>query len=222
MQAQATKEERRADKAEEQLRIVQEKHRREHDELCTQLRSKQAPALHRSTTDWSELAGDAYRQARSRDVQHLVSCLQEKEWRPEDVASALKAAGFLDEVFESKEVCELRMEWLSALRKQFNDDSWTARLALHLKVDLLLSERKIDKLRRLLCKDYNKQSDLYDMRVWWTNPHTNQSLAYPEHRLCHARSGCRLGINSCHNMISRSTMTARLCVEILTSPSKSC
>ena len=163
-----------------ELRARMDEHAEEHRQLALALRAKLPPAPNRRGGDWETLGDTAARQARHRDVEHLEAVLREKEYRVEDVATALCRAGMVKPLFDTLEFCDQRMAWLFELRQFFYDDSWNARMVLHLKCDLLLSQRRIDKIRNLLCKDFLPELEGSVPRTWWTNPHTQASIAYPE------------------------------------------
>ena len=103
-----------------------------------------------------------------------------KEYRVEDIVAALDSLDILGDVFETCEVCDLRMKWLFELRSEMRVDSWGTRLAMHLKCDLLLSQRRMDRLRDLLCKDFDPELERGVPRTWWTHPHTDATIPYPQ------------------------------------------
>ena len=170
----------RHEKLEAALRAECDAHVEAHRQLVLALRAKQAPAVGRTTMDWDGLEEAAQYKARSRDISHLVSVLEEKEYRAQEVASALDRVGLIGDLFETEEFCDARTKWLYELRKHMHNDSWGARVALHLKCDLLLSERKMDRVRNLLTKDWQPETENYAPRPWWTNPHTGVVVPYPE------------------------------------------
>jgi hypothetical protein len=115
--------------------------------------------------DWDDLSNAAQRKARSRDALHLTAVLNEKAYRAEEVFVALRDSGLLASLWDSAGVWHMRVGWLRKVLELFYDDSWNERLAMHLKCDLLLSTRQMQRLRMLMSFDYDATTDMRNQRM---------------------------------------------------------
>ena len=165
---------------EAELRERNASHIEAHRELCLALRNKAPPAPTRPLSAWDTMGDEMQRQARHRDVGHLVSVLSTKEFRCADIATALDRLELLPDMWKTLELCDLRQGWLYELRDGMREESFGVRLALHCKCDLLLSKRRMDRLRDLLCKDWDPELERAALRVWWRHPFTDAAVPYPE------------------------------------------
>ena len=133
--------------------------------------SKLQPPAERSQAQWDSLKSEAERKARYRDMQFLSKIFESRTWRPEDVADVLAESGYLGSIFDSsKSMWPMKMQFLRDSIALLYKDTWTDRLALHLKIDLLLSKRNLEHLRHLLAFDYNRLTDNYVRRILLESP----------------------------------------------------
>ena len=102
--------------------------------------------------------------------ERISSCIgthgEEGAVSTKSLVAALKATGFLNEVWESAEVWELRMEWLEGEK----DDLalvWDANLTFRFKDQLNLSYDKVDQLR--YCFSHHRVGKRLVPRTWARN-----------------------------------------------------
>ena len=95
----------------------------------------------------------------------------------EVVVSVLEEHGYLEPVFESRKLWELRMAWLDEQRELLQV-SWDANLTFRLKDQLNLSYDKIDQLR--FAFSHHRVGKRLVPRPWVVNPWTGARLNFPQ------------------------------------------
>ena len=139
------------------------------------------PPKERTQEAWDSLSKSAEKKARYRDCVWLSKIFESRTWRPDDIADVLAEQGYLGSMFDNaRAVWPMKMQFLRDSINLVYEDTWTSRLALHLKIDLLLSKRNLERLRHLLAFDYHSLTDNYIRRVLLENPFDpNDVCPYP-------------------------------------------
>ena len=91
--------------------------------------------------------------------------------------NALREGGYLDTLWESEVVWELRMDWL---RDVCNDLSlaWSSQLSMDIRDKLVISYDKIDELRYML--SHHRVGKQLRPRPWVTNPWDGSRVNFPQ------------------------------------------
>ena len=90
---------------------------------------------------------------------------------------ALEAGGYLEAVFESKRIWDLRMEWLS----EKSDDlalRWDVSLTMRIRDKLGISYDKTDELRYML--SHHRVGKQLRPMTWAINPWNGSRISYPQ------------------------------------------
>jgi hypothetical protein len=93
------------------------------------------------------------------------------------LVAALDGCGYLEMVFDSKEVWDLRMDWVDGLRDDLSL-SWTAQLTSDIRDRLVCSYDKIDELRYSL--SHHRVGKQLRPRTWFINPWNGRRLNFPQ------------------------------------------
>ena len=93
------------------------------------------------------------------------------------VMRALSECGFLEWVWESKELWEYRMTWVEE-QTDILAFSWDPQLTFRLKTQLNLSEDKVDQLRYAL--SHHRVGKRLVPRTWFINPWTGAKMNFPQ------------------------------------------
>jgi len=106
-------------------------------------------SLH-SPEAFAALSSDAQRQARSRALQFLGAFFDTQEhWRGHDIATALQRKGLLEELWDSREMWVLRMEWARDLHGVCTSHHWGAKFGLYLVITEHLSKSQIGRIAQV-------------------------------------------------------------------------
>ena len=93
------------------------------------------------------------------------------------MVKALVTGGWLETVWESQAVWELRIEWVDELKDTLRN-VWTPNLTLDLKDKLSISYDKLDELRYSL--SHHRVGKQLRPRPWVINPWTNARVSFPQ------------------------------------------
>ena len=93
------------------------------------------------------------------------------------LVNALSECGYLEKVFESEMMWELRMEWAEEKRDDLSL-SWTAQLTSDIRDRLVCSYDKLDELRFSL--SHHRVGKQLKPRTWFINPWSGKRLNFPQ------------------------------------------
>ena len=102
--------------------------------------------------DSGEYSDGGERWARKQEIDFLGALFEEHSFRPETVATVLKNNDSLEEVFNTRQMWRLRLEWLRVLFAHIQEEHWDAQKAVAIIVSLNLSEASSMELNNFLGK----------------------------------------------------------------------
>eukprot|EP00965_Chrysotila_dentata_P019595 651050-Pleurochrysis_carterae.AAC.2 len=145
---------------------------KELEEKSADLKAAQMKAPKSYTEEeWAKLSYNGKATARHRAVHTFCEFLELGKWRPADVATALQRCDLLEDLWETREVWALRMEWARTIFGMCMSTHWGVRLGLHLVLVVHLPTHLIRRLGQVSCKDYDGQTNTYKPRLLLFNPH---------------------------------------------------
>ena len=139
------------------------------------------PEVLRNQEELEELPTRHARDATKGMAQRIAGAIgmvdTETEISIESLMEALEAGGYLEAVFESKRIWDLRMEWLS----EKSDDlalRWDVSLTMRIRDKLGISYDKTDELRYML--SHHRVGKQLRPMTWAINPWNGSRISYPQ------------------------------------------
>ena len=116
-------------------------------EMSAAAKAAKVPAEPQS---WDDLSYERERSRRCEDVKYLVGIFTQRAWRAKDVCSALHSAGLLDDVFEQREMWDLKIDFLQEQFSQLRHREWSVDTIISAVIDGSFSYEQVNVLRRHL------------------------------------------------------------------------
>ena len=139
------------------------------------------PIVNRSNELMGELETEAAWKGEQRMVARALAAVgvfgEDGAISEDAMVKALVTGGWLETVWESQAVWELRMEWVDELKDTLRN-VWTPNLTLDLKDKLSISYDKLDELRHSL--SHHRVGKQLRPRPWVINPWTNARVSFPQ------------------------------------------
>ena len=148
-------------------------------QICGKLGGQ--PRLHRTESQLEDSVRSTVSRARVSMASAIGGVIgtvgEEDEISTVALVTALKEHGYLEKVFESEEMWDLRMEWVDQLRDDLSL-AWTAQLTSDIRDRLVCSYDKLDELRFSL--SHHRVGKELRPRTWFRNPWNGETLKFPQ------------------------------------------
>ena len=123
---------------------------------------------------------------RSNDVSALVEVFSAREWRGQDICTALSKSWYGDGdpyllgVFNSSEMWTLRLGWLRNVFEDMRRDHWNVDCAVDLRTSgpIPVSNAMMDSLRHKLGSIYNAETDSHERKPLLCHPNHTTDIVY--------------------------------------------
>ena len=139
------------------------------------------PIANRSNEEMGELETEAAWKGEQRMAKRALATVgvlgHDGAISEDAMMKALIKGGWLETVWESQTVWELRMEWVDELKDTLRN-VWTPNLTIDIKDKLSISYDKLDELRYLL--SHHRVGTQLRPRPWVINPWTNARVSFPQ------------------------------------------
>ena len=139
------------------------------------------PIVNRSHGELDDVNSEAARKCREVMQARVASCIglhgEEGSIDAASLVSSLRSCGYLEAVWESKQVWELRMAWADELTEMLSM-TWGPELTFRFKDQLNLSYDKMDQLRFGL--SHHRVAKRLVPRPWFINPWTGAKRNFPQ------------------------------------------
>lgn len=155
------------DKAEAELRLAErrEGYAKERHGVIKRKLKEVAPLTQRRTTRdedyWSEMSRWARYKAAERDASQIRTFLQSGSYRVSEIAVALEAEGFVEQIFETKPFFAVFFAKVEKLVKFIETEHFGIEFGLMLHYDLHLPVAKILQLTQAASKAYDHMTNTY-------------------------------------------------------------
>eukprot|EP00965_Chrysotila_dentata_P245916 6206852-Pleurochrysis_carterae.AAC.1 len=141
---------------------------------------EQAPKRPRSNTtqDFESMDYAGQATARHRAIKYAESLLDDFSWRGKDLATILKRKGLIEDVWESKELWTLRMEWARELFGQMMSFHWDVKLpGLYLTFTKhMLPTRLVRRVAQAAPMDFSGETNSFHPRILLISPHLHYNV----------------------------------------------
>ena len=109
-----------------------------------------------------------------QDLDYLYNLFSDRKWNVKHITRALAEASLLKDVFETREVWELRLAWICKEMEQLRQGRWSVDQTIGLMIDAVLSYGDLQQLRVAFSLESSAGHDRSMHRVWLSNPHVHE------------------------------------------------
>ena len=124
----------------------------------------------RTCEEWQTLSYHAESMARSREIKYISWLLEQRTFRPEDLCTALYRSGYLDDLWECREVQRIYLDELRCVMAKLTRDHFGIQFGLHLHFEAHLPVKTIVELSQAASKSYGPIKDFYGPKRLLVDP----------------------------------------------------